>query len=447
MRQASAEIPTIEQCSELLQRICLSSELKRAARLKDFLHYVGKRVLEGDHAQIAEYEIGVHVFGRAENYDTSSDNIVRVNASELRKRIAAYYAAEGVNETVLVEIPRGSYSPVFSTRPHEAEADAEKSDAASSPEANGVHQSASVSDASSWGLRIRHHALVALALLLSAACLYLFYQNRDLRNRLYPWKSEPTLNPFWSGILNSPRETDVVLADTSVAVVEDILNQRITLGDYLDHGYTEQIRSSDLTPPLKNDLEDIASRNNGSVSDFRVAQRILALDPNSGRLHLQYARDYRPRVASDHNIVLIGSSSSNPWCTLFENQLNFFIEYDKNTREMLVMNRHPLPGESAVYAKSSDPGRSIDFSVIDYIPNENHSADVLIIAGTNSEATEAAGNFVTTEESLRRFREKLNVRTLPYFELLLKTTRLGGTPLSAEIVAYRISPSSPLGTH
>ena len=113
------------QCFELLERICASNELKRAARLREFLRYVGQRSLEGDHAPISEHEIGQHVFGRLENYDTSVDNIVRVNASQLRKRIAAYYATEGANEPILLDIARGNYTPVFSLRPANVEIDIE----------------------------------------------------------------------------------------------------------------------------------------------------------------------------------------------------------------------------------------------------------------------------------------------------------------------------------
>lgn len=104
------------QCSDLLERVASSVELKRAARLREFLRYVGQRWLEEDNVQISEQEIGVQVFGRPVNYDTSIDNIVRVNASELRKRITTYFSSEGAEEPILIEIPRGSYTPHFHLR-------------------------------------------------------------------------------------------------------------------------------------------------------------------------------------------------------------------------------------------------------------------------------------------------------------------------------------------
>lgn len=446
MKDLSSESITSEERREAIERICASNEFKRAARLRDFLRYVGQRSLQGGQIQISEIEIGVHVFGRPENYDTSADNIVRVNASELRKRIAAYYATEGTDEQIFVDIPRGSYTPLFSLRSTGPTGDAQKPDAATQPQPKQAGPASPATEATVLWLIVRHHAALAAAILLAVACFYLAYQNHVLQNKFFPWKSEPTLDSFWSGILEAPRDTDVVVADTSVATVEFILKQHITLNDYLDHAYDEQIQSSDLSPQMRSDLEDIAARNNGSVSDFRVAQKILDLHPNSASVHLQFAREYRPRNATGHNIILIGSSVSNPWTSLFEDQLNFVIAYDSTAKQMVVQNRHPRPGESAVYTASMNSTASgADFSIVDYIPNQNHSADVLIIAGTSSEATEAAGDFLTKEDSMRHFADVLHAHTLPYFELLLKTTRLQGAPITAEILAYRTSPGHPLG--
>ncbi len=62
------------------------------------------------------------VFGRSEGYDSNEDNIVRSYARNLRKRIDEYFATEGRDEDLRLEIPRGGYIPIFSTRSVEAEA-------------------------------------------------------------------------------------------------------------------------------------------------------------------------------------------------------------------------------------------------------------------------------------------------------------------------------------
>jgi hypothetical protein len=79
--------------------------------------------------------------------------------------------------------------------------------------------------------------------------------------------------------------------------------------------------------------------------------------------------------------------------------------------------------------------------VVAYLPNPDHTGKVVIFAGTGSEATEAAGEFLTSEDSLASFLKLLHVSELPYLEVLLKTTHLNGTPMNATVVAYRTYPN------
>lgn len=112
----STSIPP-EPCWEVLERAASSPSFKRAARLREFLFYAGTKSLREGRTDIHEQEIGHAVFGRAEGYDTSQDNIVRVSATELRKRVDAYFAGAGKDERIVFEIPRGSYAPLFRMRP------------------------------------------------------------------------------------------------------------------------------------------------------------------------------------------------------------------------------------------------------------------------------------------------------------------------------------------
>jgi hypothetical protein len=59
------------------------------------------------------------------------------------------------------------------------------------------------------------------------------------------------------------------------------------------------------------------------------------------------------------------------------------------------------------------------------------------LRSTNAEATNAAGEFVTSEETMGNFLKKLPGNRIPYFEILLKTARMSGTPFHAEVVAFR----------
>jgi len=59
------------------------------------------------------------VLGRPPDYDTSHDTLVRVLVSQLRKKLHEHFATDGRDEPVIVEIPKGSYVPVFRPRPED----------------------------------------------------------------------------------------------------------------------------------------------------------------------------------------------------------------------------------------------------------------------------------------------------------------------------------------
>jgi len=108
--------PTDEECRELVRRILGSKEFQRARRLRDFLSYVVDRKLADSPQELTETLIGHHVFGRPEMYNTGEDSIVRTEARIIRQRLERYFAGDGLNEPIVLEIPRGGYVPVFRRR-------------------------------------------------------------------------------------------------------------------------------------------------------------------------------------------------------------------------------------------------------------------------------------------------------------------------------------------
>lgn len=112
-------VPTEANAKELLallDRLVRSPQFLRAPRLQELLVYIGKQSIVEGRRELHEQEIGCSVFGRRSDYDTSHDNIVRVNATEMRKRLENYFATDGSDEPWILEVPRGGYTPVFSRR-------------------------------------------------------------------------------------------------------------------------------------------------------------------------------------------------------------------------------------------------------------------------------------------------------------------------------------------
>ncbi|GAB4408919.1 MAG: hypothetical protein OHK0021_19200 [Bryobacter sp.] len=95
-----------------LDRIASSPSFDRASRSLQLLRYVVEELLAGRDHLVKEYSIAEAVFERPD-YDPKSDSLVRVEASKLRQRLAAYFAAEGAADPLLIQLPKGRYVPVI----------------------------------------------------------------------------------------------------------------------------------------------------------------------------------------------------------------------------------------------------------------------------------------------------------------------------------------------
>ena len=427
--QLTTDKPSAEERLALVKRIAGSSQFQRSARLRDFLLYVGRKSIQDDGAEIHEQEIGLQVFGRAPSYDRSQDNIVRVNATELRKRIENYFANDGADEPLILEIPRGGYKPVFHPRP-----------SLTAVAADGPGP-ASLVLTSPGTVRIRVHAplilLGAVALVFAVAFCIVLLQNLAMRKELFSWQDKPTLAAFWGGFAQGHPQPDIVLPDASVSTREEIIGRPISLSEYLNHRSSQPVESYDVSADRRADVETLFHHNLVVFGDVRAAQQILAMRPLGASLHLTFARLYAADSIKSNSVILIGGKKADPWVRLFDERMNFTLDYDNVHGQSFVANRHPLPGEQASYAGNMDPNALIGYAVVAYFPNPSHSGNVIILAGTDSDATSAAAEFLTSEEDLSRFQASLHVGQLPYFETLLKISRLNGTSLSAEVLASR----------
>ena len=99
-----------------LDRILASATFRQVDRLKRFLRFVALEALQGRGDQLKEYVIGVQVFDKNASFDPRADPIVRVQARRLRTRLARYYREEGAEDTVVLDLPKGGYAPVFKIR-------------------------------------------------------------------------------------------------------------------------------------------------------------------------------------------------------------------------------------------------------------------------------------------------------------------------------------------
>jgi len=425
----------------LIERVAASEQFSRSARLRDFLLYVGRQSLKEGRLEIHEQEIGSKVFGRPDSYDRSADNIVRVNATELRKRIDSYFTLDGAKEPLIFEIPRGGYKPVFRRRQPESAELPTLASKKSVPAAPAVADAAAVPERGRSLSQLANVVWLVVCLSLAITCAVQFRANRTMKKALDPWENQPAVASFWTGFLDPHRQTDLVLPDDSASVMEDISNQPLTLGDYMSRGFIGQIQSSKMSADRKEDVYQVLNHNLVTFGAVRAAQMLLGEIPPTYPRYLTLARYFTADELKRDDVVLIGGKKSVPWDYLFDDQLNFVTDYDYNHALQVVRNRNPKPGEQAIYTVPVASNSLIGYTVIAYLPNPSGSGSVIILAGTDSDATGAAASFLTSEDQMEKLRGTFHTDRFPYFEVLLKTSRLSGTFFNADLVAYRTYPN------
>jgi len=101
---------------EQLERILNSAQLASSPSLSRFLRYIVEETLAGRSQEIREYTLGVHVFDRGQDFNPRLDPIVRVQARNLRARMAKYYEGTGADDPIVIDLPKGTYVPLFHKR-------------------------------------------------------------------------------------------------------------------------------------------------------------------------------------------------------------------------------------------------------------------------------------------------------------------------------------------
>ena len=110
-----AELPhlPVEAIQAELEKILASSEFQGSAMLRQVLRFVVGKTLAGNPQEIKGYTIATQVLGRGADFDGGKDPIVRVLGGRLRQALDHYYLTRGAHSLIRIDIPKGSYVPIF----------------------------------------------------------------------------------------------------------------------------------------------------------------------------------------------------------------------------------------------------------------------------------------------------------------------------------------------
>lgn len=421
---------------DLVERIIASPTFTKSARLSSFLVYVCDLALQGREEEINEQSIGVAVFGRPPGYDPAVDGIVRTHGSRLRQRLEMYFQEEGAGEPIRLMVPRGGYIPVFEPRTvtpiplaglETAESLGEDPSwtpplSASSPDKNAVVV---------WKRATIGCAAVALILLIAVALVL------GPHSELAAGKST---NPLWSRLFFKDQPVMLVPGDSGLVMLQGLTDHSVSLAEYLAGEYRTQPPASQSAD--RKTVLDLGGRRYTSIVDLDLATQLWSIAHAArSKMQIRYARDLRPNdLKQQGTVILVGAQEANPWVELFEHNMNFVLDDNRETRIFSVLNRAPQGNEPARWESDFNDPQHIVYGVVAFLPNLSGNGNVLILEGTSMPGTESAGDFVFDDSAVLPFLKKISSRdgTLPYFELLVRTSNMGGSAAKSTIQAYRI---------
>lgn len=430
---ASAYAEDIREC---LAAILASQAFRGSRRSQEFLRHVVEHALDGHFEDLNERSIGIAVFGRFASYDTGEDAIVRVTASDVRKRLLQYHLQVGSDSKFRIELVSGSYIPEFHSPEVKPDSLAELG-ARLDEEAHPSTRPPAPEPA-----RVRTRTWISalpyiFGLAMMGLTAYLWMQNREL-TRVAGARPNAAKSMLWSALLSREHRTIVVVADSAFAAIQDLTGTRISLSDYASRRFSFNFNN----PGTEQAVNLLMKRQYTAVQDAVIVAGIAELAGASGhRIQVKQARNVQIQdFKTDDNFILLGSVAANPWSKLFEDELDYSLEFDTGTKRMVCRNKRPRLGEASSMVPTALAYATGDaYAQVAFFANPNQAGHILLLAGTIGEGTEAAGRFVTNTEILGQALRKVNVdpaRGVRYFEALLRLKAMAGSPSAFEVVTF-----------
>ena len=437
------DVTKTEKLDEL-ERLLQSRALHGSESLRAFLKFVVLKSVESQNSYLKEYIIATEVFGRSSDYDSRNDSMVRVQAGRLRSKLQEYYLGEGKDDKVIIDLPKGQYTPVFSYV----------------PELNGSKSNVAVDNkpaaptelpVSTVATKVTIGVLTLICFALSIIALNYRSEARLLNeSAAYKPSESPEAQaaaPLWGELLRSPEPVLVAFSNTQFEGTAETgmrllkpLDSSGSSGATHAHSSGSEARNSVVTDHYTGIGEVMGVY---SLADFFLK----AGHPFRVKRSLLLTWD----DVKTENLVVLGSPAENLLLRDLPQAQDFLFRLMKNEKQDVsfgITNTKPGPGEqSAYFAKQEGPSRSQiseDYAVISSLKGLNENYRLLILAGITTFGTQAAAEYVTKPEYVKDLIAHLSIpsdgqpRLPSYFQILIKVKVNGGVPVQMQYVTHHV---------
>lgn len=407
-----------DQFLKQVEKIISSHGLHGSESLCRLLRYLAHHALDHPGSPLKEYQIATEVFGRPPDFDPQLDSTIRVQAGRLRSKLAEYNAAEGAEDQISVELPKGTYVVSFRHRSADARTIL-----------NGVGRREAEP---AGGPRPSRHWLAAfvVASILLAASLVAIGELAFPRKAVdLPLASEGepaalVFRTFWNPFLTGPEEPWVIFSNAA------FIGRPETGMRY----YNAARDPRDLIWDHYTGVGEVLAVHNLDQV-FGLLRR---------RIRVKRGSLFSLDDAQNNDLIFVGSPSENLTLLDIPGSKEFLFQRltsGPRRGDLAIVNVHPNPGEPAVVVASpSTSPLTEDYAIVALMPGLNPVRSVIILAGTTTFGTQGAVEFVSRQNSVAELLSRLAVKQageLRPFEALLRVKIARGVPVETELVAVR----------
>jgi len=372
-------------------RIVESEFFRSSHRCCRFLEYSVRKVIEGcPPEKIKERVIGAEVFQRLPGYDTAQDNIVRVTATDVRRRLAQYYSTAPATENPVIDLLPGSYAVVLHWRPA-----APAQHAGTEPRVAGQPPTADRALPVAAGSRFRKGFVGAAVVVVLAAAAAGFFVHRA--------RSNDVLSKFWSPLLDDQKPVLICIA-----------------------------QPKDTGPGPK--AEHVpATESYVGVGDAHALAEISGFLSSRGKPWRLLAEFETPSEDLKSGPVVLIGAYSNPWTLKMTENLRYvFAPYP----ETAVMDTFQSDRKWRLTGVSPEGEATEDYAIVSRFLSPKTGEPVIVVAGLVNSGTQAAGEFIANKDLLAAaLRDAPKDWESKNFQFVLHSKVIGSTPEHPTVVA------------
>lgn len=372
---------------EQLDRLLLDSYFSHSTRYPTFLRFVVGHFLDGRVDCLKERTLGIEVFGRAPDYDTTVDPIVRVTAAEIRKRIRKYYKDPLHGEEIRILLPTGSYAPYFELPEAGATrvalmAQSPYTEIASQidsafPDSH-IHSGPSPTDTSLPVVLTSRTRRTRWILLASAISLVLIALGFVLR-RSHP---RSPVEAFWRPLLQSSKPVLICVADQSHYAAISLLDA------------SNPVRESTVTDDSTTlDLDDAVP-----LVDFASMIR------SHGLPYTVQGQGRTTFTDLGHGPTILIGAFDNSWTLRLTHTLRFHFANDPGIKKIWIEDSQaPTKRDWVSNLPEGEQGSRKDYALVARFVDPNTGQPTIVAAGLGHNGTAAAGEFLLSPQYLSDF--------------------------------------------